>query len=150
MFASHISLVEKYDYLAPKFRQAYEFLRRGDLADLPVQVIKLSEDITVQVKEYDTKPSEAARFETHDKMFDIQFVISGEELFGLSSREGLKETVPYDAEKDITFYQDPPRYGSVLLRAGDFIVVSPEDAHKPACMTERPAPVKKIIAKVRV
>ncbi|MDR1468680.1 MAG: YhcH/YjgK/YiaL family protein, partial [Spirochaetaceae bacterium] len=143
-------LAEKYDYLAPKFRQAYEFLRRGDLADLPVQGITLSEDLTVQVKEYDTKPPEDARFETHDKMFDIQFVVSGEELFGLAPRAGLKETTPYDAEKDITFYHDPPRYGSVLLRAGDFIVVSPDDAHKPACMMEKPAPVKKIIVKVRV
>ena len=150
MFASHISLAEKYDYLAPKFRQAYEFLRRGDLADMPEQVIKLSEDITVQVKEYDTKPPLDARFETHDKMFDIQFVVSGEELFGLAPRDGLKETGPYNAEKDITFYYDPPRYGSVLLRAGDFIVVSPDDGHKPACMTEKPAPVKKIIVKIGV
>ncbi|MDR0639782.1 MAG: YhcH/YjgK/YiaL family protein [Spirochaetaceae bacterium] len=150
MFASHISLAEKYDYLAPKFRQAYEFLRRGDLADLSARVTKLAEDITVQLKEYDTKPPEDVRFETHDKMFDIQFMVSGEELFGLVPRDGLKETAPYDAEKDITFYQDPPRYGSVLLKAGDFIVVSPDDAHKPACMTEKPAPVKKIVVKVRV
>jgi YhcH/YjgK/YiaL family protein len=91
-----------------------------------------------------------AKFETHDKMFDIQFVVSGEELFGIASRPDLEITEPYNKEKDITFYRDPPYYSSVLLRAGDLIVVAPEDAHKPACMVEKPAPVKKIIVKISV
>jgi YhcH/YjgK/YiaL family protein len=150
MFGSAILFAEKYDFLAPKFRLAYEFLRRKDLAELPAGTMDLSKDVLVQVKEYTTKPPAEAKFETHDRMFDIQFVVSGEELFGLAPRAGLEVEAPYDAEKDITFYRDPLRYGSVLLQAGDFIVVTPEDAHKPACMVAQPAPVKKIIVKIRV
>jgi YhcH/YjgK/YiaL family protein len=150
MFGSAILFAEKYDFLAPKFRLAYEFLRRKDLAELPAETLELSRDVLVQVKEYTTKPPAEAKFETHDRMFDIQFVVLGEELFGLAPRAGLEAEAPYDAGKDITFYRDPPHYGSVLLRAGDFIVVTPEDAHKPACMVAQPAPVKKIIVKIRV
>jgi YhcH/YjgK/YiaL family protein len=150
MLASSIGLVEKYDMLAPKFKAAYEFLRKTNLAELLVQTLTLSPDLTVQVKEYDTKPPEEAKFETHNKMFDIQYVVSGEELFSLAPRDGLEETEPYSDEKDITFYRDPPQYGSLQLRPGDLVVVSPDEAHKPACMVGKPSPVKKIIIKVRV
>jgi YhcH/YjgK/YiaL family protein len=150
MFASNIFFTEKYDFTAPKFTHAYEFLRRKDLAGLPVQTLELSGGAVVQVREYMTRPPDEAKFEAHDRMFDIQFVVSGGELFGLAPRAGLEEEASYDGEKDITFYHDPPCYGSVLLRAGDFIVVGPEDAHKPGCMITQPAPVKKIIVKIRV
>ncbi|MDR1232485.1 MAG: YhcH/YjgK/YiaL family protein [Spirochaetaceae bacterium] len=149
MVTSSIGLVEKYDMLAPKFKAAYAFLRQTNVAELPVQTLALSPDLTVQVKEYDTKPPEETPFETHDKMFDIQYVVSGEELFGIAPRDSLEETEPYSNEKDITFYRDPPQYGSLLLRPGDLVVVSPDEAHKPGCMTGKPSPVKKIIIKVR-
>jgi YhcH/YjgK/YiaL family protein len=150
MFAANIRLAEKYDVYAPKFKAAYEFLRQKNLAELPVQTMRLSADLTVQVREYNTKPSAEAQFETHDKMFDIQYVVSGEEFFGVAPRDSLEEMTPYNAEKDVTFYHDPPHYGLHLLRAGDFILVSPEEAHKPSCMVGTSSPVKKIIIKVRV
>jgi YhcH/YjgK/YiaL family protein len=150
MFTSNILFAEKYDLQSPKFKAAYEFLRQKNLTELPVQTTPLSPDLIVQVREYDTKPPAEAQFETHNKMFDIQYVVSGEEVFGLAPRDSLEETAPYDDEKDITFYRDPPHYGSLLLRAGDMVIVSPEEAHKPSCMVEKPSPVKKIIIKVRV
>ncbi|MDR1147512.1 MAG: YhcH/YjgK/YiaL family protein [Spirochaetaceae bacterium] len=150
MFASNILFVEKYDYMNEKFKLAYEFLRRDDLTELPVGEIKLSPDVTVRVQEYTTKLPEEAKFESHNKMIDIQYVASGQEFFGLARREQLETIVPYSDEKDITFYRDPPVYGSVLLQAGDFIVVSPEDAHKPSCVVGTPAPVKKLLIKVRI
>jgi YhcH/YjgK/YiaL family protein len=150
MFQSSIQTAEKYDYLAEKFIASYEFLRRKDLASLPVGTIKLNDDVTVQVHAYDTLAAESARFETHDRMFDIQYVISGQELFGVAPRSSLVVETPYNSEKDITFYRDPPLYGSVLLGAGDFIVVSPEEAHKPRCIAGQVSAVKKIVIKVRV
>ncbi|MDR2803379.1 MAG: YhcH/YjgK/YiaL family protein [Treponema sp.] len=150
MFASNILFVEKYDYLNSDFRLAYDFLRRGDLADIPVGTIKLSKSVTVKVQEYTTKPPSESKFETHDRMFDIQFLAAGQEMFGIAPRDSLEAMSPYDNEKDVTFYRDPPIYGSVLLQAGEFIVVSPEDAHKPACIAGSAMPVKKIVVKICV
>jgi YhcH/YjgK/YiaL family protein len=150
MFATNILFAEKYDYMNEKFKTAYEFLRRKDLTELPVGEIKLSPDVTVRVQEYTTKLPKDAKFETHDKMIDIQYVAAGQELFGLASRDRLEVSVPYNSEKDITFYHDPAAYGSVLLQAGDFIVVYPEDAHKPSCIAGSPAPVKKMLIKIRI
>ncbi|MDR0409749.1 MAG: YhcH/YjgK/YiaL family protein [Spirochaetaceae bacterium] len=150
MFASSVLLAEKYDFMSEKFKLAYEFLRRKDLAELPVGEIVLSPDVTARVQEYNTKLPEDAKFESHEKMIDIQYVVSGQEFFGLAPRDSLKVLEPYNEGKDMTFYHDPPMYGSLLLPAGSFIVVVPEEAHKPACVVGSSAPVKKILMKVRI
>ena len=53
-------------------------------------------------------------------------------------------------ENDVVFYEDPELYGQVLLKEGDLIVVAPEDAHKPRCAAGTPAPVKKVVVKVKM
>ena len=150
MFSTSVSLAEKYDYQSKKFKTAYEFLRRKDLAGLPAGSIKLNDDVTVLVQEYTTVPAETAKFETHEKMFDIQYVISGKEAFGIAPRSELTVTEAYSDEKDITFYKDPAVHGYVVLGPGDFVVVAPEDAHKPRCIAGSPGAVKKLVIKVRV
>ena len=50
----------------------------------------------------------------------------------------------YDAERDLIFYNEPDDAGSVILKAGDFAIVPPEDGHAPRRMTKNGAcPVKK-------
>ena len=81
--------------------------------------------------------------------FDIQYMVTGDEMFGVCKRDGLKEIDRID-ENDVVFYSDPDLYGQVLLREGDLIVVAPEDAHKPRCAAGAPAPVKKVVVKVKI
>ena len=57
---------------------------------------------------------------------------------------------PYSESGDITFYEDPELSGEVLLNAGDYIVLAPEDAHKPRLVAGKKMPVKKIVIKVPV
>ena len=59
--------------------------------------------MTVLVQKYITVSAESVKFETHNKMFDIQFVISGKKAFGVMPRSELTVTKAYGAEKDITF-----------------------------------------------
>ena len=65
-------------------------------------------------------------------------------------RDGFAVKTPYSEEKDIVFYEDPAVDGSVLLQAGEYVVLAPEDAHKPRCAAGECAPVKKIVLKVPV
>ncbi len=151
MFATTKALSIKYDFLAEKFKVGYEFLRRDDLTTLSVGSIDLGGGITVQVQEYTSKLPEDGKFETHDKFFDIQYVVSGVEAFGVANREGLEILIPYNPERDITFYKEPTVSGSVVLAAGDLIVVTPEDAHKPGlAVAGKQAPVKKLVIKIPV
>ena len=149
MFFSPLNLATKYNYLDEKFQAAYKWLAETDLDNTPVGSYPVCEGVTANVQEYNTFPASEGSFETHDKLFDIQYVISGKEQFGYCKREGLvlKEEQP---ENDLKFYQEPALSGTVLLLPGDLIVVAPEDAHKPRCCADGPEFVRKVVVKVKV
>lgn len=150
MIFSNISVMNKYDYLEDKFRLAYEWLKNTDLASLPVGSYPiLNDSVVANVQEYTTFPADQASFETHEKYFDIQYVVSGREQFGVCKREGLK-LKEHRIEDDLLFYEEPELSGTILMEAGDVIVVAPEDAHKPRCLAGEPCKVKKVVIKVAV
>ena len=150
MFFSNIGIAKKYNYLEEKFLAAYKWLEETDIAALPVGSYPIMGDTVVaNIQEYTTIKPEEGSFETHEKFFDIQYVVSGREQFGFCKRDGLavKERIE---ENDLIFYEEPAVSGSVLLEEGDLIVVAPEDAHKPRCQAAGPEPVKKVVIKVAV
>ncbi len=148
MFFANISIAEKYDYLDEKFRAAYKWLAETDIKSLePGTYPILGEQVYASVQEYETEPKEKRSFEAHKKFFDIQYMVTGDEMFGVCKEEGLKETEAHD-DKDLYFYEEPALSGEVLLKEGDLIVVAPEDAHKPRCAAGTPAAVKKVVVKV--
>lgn len=151
MIASDIVSKEKYDYLKDRLNTAFEFLKRKDLAELPAGRIDLDgSDVYAFIQHYDTMDASTLRFETHDKFIDIQYLISGKEVFEVAVREGLVPATSYDEQNDICFYKDPEESSSILLLPGDYVLAAPEDAHKPRCMSEKPCAVKKVVIKVRL
>lgn len=150
MLSCNLSIATKYDYLADKFKAGYKWLAENDIKALETGKYKiLGDDVVADVQSYTTEPAEKRKFEAHDKFFDIQYMADGDEFFGVCKREGLKlkESHP---DRDVDFYEDPESFGMVLLKEGDFIVVEPEEAHKPRCAVKEPAKVKKVVIKVRV
>lgn len=150
MLFANISIAEKYNYLDDKFKAAYAWLKETDLQSLSVGAYKImGDDVIANVQEYTTIPADTAFFETHEKYFDMQYIISGREMFGICKRDGLVEKERI-AEKDLIFYHEPEDSGVALLEEGDLIIVAPEDAHKPKGMVKEPGEVKKIVIKVSV
>lgn len=150
MFFSNIKIAEKYNYLEEKFRAAYKWLAETDIAALsPGSYPILADQVIANVQEYTTILPETGSFETHEKFFDIQYVVSGKEQFGVCKRDGLVVKTR-DEANDLIFYEEPKLCGTVLLEEGDLIIVSPEDAHKPRCQADGPCEVKKVVVKVAV
>lgn len=151
MLTTSIDLMEKYDYLEEKFKKGYEFLKNTDLKALPLGRVEIDgDDLFASVQEYTTMPAEACKYEAHNRYFDIQYVVEGQEYFGYVKREGLTEEAPYDEVNDLVFFKEPEQDGYVLLQTGDAAVVVPEDAHKPRCVAGKACRVRKIVVKVRV
>ena len=122
MFFCNVSIAEKYNYLDEKFTVAYKWLAETDIKNLPEGFYPLmGDDVIAGVQEYSTSPWEERRFETHEKYFDIQYMVTGDEMFGVCKRDGLKEIDRID-ENDVVFYSDPDLYGQVLLREGDALL----------------------------
>jgi YhcH/YjgK/YiaL family protein len=101
------------------------------------------------VQRYATKPPEEGRLEAHRRYIDIQFIAEGEELLGHAPLAGLKESVRYDAQKDIAFYEVPRNVSLMKLSAGMFAVFFPQDAHMPCLRVGGPENVVKIVVKVK-
>lgn len=152
MLTTHLTLAQKYDYLDERFQKAYTFLRTADLNALPLGNVPIDGDrVYANVQSYTTLPREAAPFESHRNYFDIQYVVSGEEEFGYAPLELCQPSMDYDSARDLIFYREPEEGGSIVLKAGDFAVVPPEDAHAPRRQTRNgPCPVRKIVVKVKL
>ena len=117
------------DYLAARFQKAYAFLNRDDLGSLALGRVDIDGDaVFANVQEYDTVPAEEKQLEAHRRYYDVQFVVSGEEVMQYAPLEGLAKVQPFDEDADFGLYCTPERPSSIVLRAGDVAVLAPEDA----------------------
>ncbi|WP_300737515.1 YhcH/YjgK/YiaL family protein [uncultured Alistipes sp.] len=133
--------------ISPRMQQAFEWIVSTDWNSLEAGTHELDgKAIFANVMDVDLKRKPDAKLEIHDRYIDIQVLISGEEeTFGWSERRDLKRPLgPFDAQKDIQFFDDEPQT-CYTLRPGQFTVLLPDDGHAPMIGQGR---VRKIIVKV--
>lgn len=138
-----------YEQFPERWNLVFKFLVETDLKTIETGRIDLSEDVFTVVSEYETKKPEDALFESHKEYIDLQYVISGEELIGLTNDQSIKIATPYSYSNDITFYQFD---GGKLLPASpeNYFIFFPEDIHRPCIKTSKKSMVKKIVLKIKV
>ena len=103
------------------------------------------------VSEYETIACFERGYEAHKHVIDIQYPIIGVERVKWSPLEGMKVNVPYDKEKDRTFYIDPSRQGiNVDIGNGVFAIMFPGDAHSPQHFLDQAELIKKVTIKVKI
>ena len=129
----------------------FEYLARTDLTALPLGRTDIEgDDVYVMISEAETRPPEQVKFEAHRRYIDIQLVVRGQEAIGIAPVSALRTVEPYDAAKDIEFFAVPPTSAVVELRAGDFAVFAPGDAHRPSLHLDGPHISRKAVVKVSV
>jgi len=132
------------------WQQAFQFLKTANLKELPLGKQELEgEHLFISVAEYFGKQKSEVLFESHKKYVDIQYVIQGEEIMGLTTLDKVTVKDPYNEEKDIAFYDFD---GGEYLKATpeNFFLFFPEDVHRPSITTGDSILVKKIVVKVMV
>ncbi|MGI5868319.1 MAG: YhcH/YjgK/YiaL family protein [Kiritimatiellia bacterium] len=139
-----------YAALHPRFAAAFAWLDRAMADGIPEGRIEIDGDRLVAIPQrYETHPFDCRKFETHDKFIDIQLVVSGSEIVYMGDPRTMEPAVPYDDAKDIAFFAG--RGVPEMLRAGEFLIIWPHEAHAPGC---DPGPdsaaVHKIVIKVAV
>jgi YhcH/YjgK/YiaL family protein len=149
MIYDHISNATLYTNVHPRFAEAFAFLARQDLDTLPAgRVDILGDEVYALVQKYDTHPPLPGRIETHRKYIDIQFVLRGQEHFGIASLPELTSTEPYDEKKDIAFFSG--ELTTLPLPQDHFIILHPNEPHAPGLtLCHQPVAVTKIVVKVK-
>lgn len=136
--------------LGKKFKTAFDFLKNTDLKNQQCGKYTISDDIYYNLQEYQTK--ENAPYEIHRQYIDIQYVVKGEEKMGFANIDSFSASENYNLEKDVTFgiLKDSGKNDSfVIVKEGFFTIFTPEDAHAPALLINKPAAVKKVIVKIK-
>ena len=151
MLVTDLTHAQANDYLSERFAKAYAFLAQRNLDALPLGRNKIDgDDVFANVQEYTTVPADEKLFEAHRAYYDVQFVVSGEELLQYVPLEAARATQPFDEASDFCLYEATREPGSIALHAGELAVLAPEDAHKPGCtLSGENKPVRKIVVKVR-
>jgi YhcH/YjgK/YiaL family protein len=138
-----------YESLGARFAKAFDYLRSDRPATDPIGRHELDGDnLFAVIDEYTSRPIEQGRFESHRKYADVQYVVAGQERIGYAPLDDMTPQQAYDPETDLEFFTG----NGVMLHvpAGTFTVFLPQDAHMPCIADKSPAPVRKVVVKIRI
>ena len=134
--------------------RAVEFLQKQDWLNMADGRYEVDDEGSFAIlSRYETKPMADCKPETHKKYVDIQFVAQGEEYLGWCPfSPDLSTAGEYDADRDVVFYEELVPDSNIVLTAGGFAVLFPEDVHRPGASVfdDEPSKVTKVVVKVPV
>ncbi len=137
---------------SPALTKAIAFLRTQDFQKMPAGRFEIEGDeMFALLSRYTTRPQAKCIPEAHRRFVDIQYVINGEEFLGWCPLSpDLLVLEPYDPAKDVIFYRELIPESSILLKAGSYVVLYPDDVHRPgvSVLEEYPAEVTKVVLKI--
>ena len=148
MIKDNLKRAETYYNISSNLKAGFEWIKNNDLKNMADGRYEISEMIYANLQSYLTKDD--APYEAHRDYIDIQFMISGEELSGVTDYSNCTTTEKYNKEKDIEFLQCNAKEEYYKIKEGEFFVFFPHDSHKPAIKVRENKNVKKVIVKVHV
>ena len=148
MIKDNIKRAAAYFGISDNLKQGFEWIINNDLKSRVDGRYEINENIYANDQSYMTKDD--APYEAHKDYIDIQYMINGEELSGVTDYSNCSTKEEYNKEKDIEFLNPPQNEEFFKIKDGEFFVFFPHDAHKPAIKIKDNKFVKKVIVKVRV
>lgn len=150
MFADKIENLHLYLPYNKKIKVVCDYLAKTDIHALEVGKYDVADGVRVVVNAFTPKTPEAARWETHRKYIDLQYLYVGDEVMGYLPID-MTEGGEYDAEKDVSHPQ--AKAGAditeIKLNTGMFAFLEPRDAHRPSVKLHSDTS-KKLIFKIPV
>jgi len=139
-------------YAVPKTEAILKFIAEHDCAHLPDGEIEIEgRQLFVRIMSYTPKPAIENRFETHQINADLQFVVTGAEIMQIARINELTPLTDYDSKGDYQFFKTSSPTTDLIIRAGEFAVFYPNQAHRPSCLFEGyQGLVKKLVFKIKI
>lgn len=150
MIIDRLDRAHLYTSLGERLDRALAFLQQTDLSSLaPGKHVIDGDNLYAMALQYTTKTAEEwSQFEAHRNYIDVQYVLEGSEQMGYADLDALTVTQEYNPDKDALLLKGDGDF--LHAPAGTFLVFWPTDAHLPGRALTGPAPVKKIVVKVKV
>ena len=138
-----------YSGMGARIRTALEWLRANGASCEPGEPIPVADGVVARPARYVTHPADPSRYEFHRRFIDVQFVAEGEETVIVAPVAETRPVANFDEAADVGFgvAEGTP----VRLRAGEFLVLWPHEAHQPGVVTDKGAvSVRKVVVKVAI
>ena len=149
MIIDNIKNAEQYYSYGERFQKALEYLQVTDFGLTENGIHELDgKNIFAIVTEYDTKPITEGKWESHLKYYDVQFIASGEEKIGYVFKDKVKLLQEYNSDNDFMLWEGDGDF--ITAKAGDFLILGPDDVHMPSIQVNGPSKIKKVVVKVLI
>ena len=149
MIKDRLINAKTYYNLSNNMQKGLVWLENTDLKNIEDGKYEIDgEDVYASVQTYETK--ENAKYESHWKYIDIQYMIKGKEKIGVTDLNNCTTCIEYDSERDLEFYDINCKEEYLNLKENDFLIFYPQDAHKPSISIETSSTVKKVVVKVAI
>lgn len=133
------------EYLATLTEDAFSGLALGEVRRVDLQ----GDDLFALNQVYETRDHDQAKFESHRRYIDIQYVFEGHETLRLACIDDATPVTEFDAEKDFRLY-DAGDYSTISFQKGMVCILYPADLHAPCLHWQGHSLIKKTVIKVRI
>lgn len=149
MILDKIENANLYYGLNERINKALDYIKNTDFLNASEGKYELDgENIYSLINIYDTKDKKGSFLEAHRKYIDVQYVVSGVEMFGHSLMKNQKPHTPYNEEKDFELFDE--ECSLIKFETGMFAIFFPEDLHTPGIKNNISSTVKKVVIKVLI
>ncbi len=149
MIKDSIKNAKTYKGLSNSIKIALDYLEKTNCAALEDGTYPIDEEnVYAMIKRCKTELPCDDLWEAHRKYIDLQYVISGEEYFGVVDCNSLSSNKAYDSENDCEMFTGTGDFFS--LKSGDFVILWPQDAHMPQRANQVPQNVEKVVIKIKI
>ncbi|NLL36282.1 MAG: DUF386 domain-containing protein [Fretibacterium sp.] len=142
---------ERYYVLGEGVKLALNFVRDNDLVNFAPGRYPVDGDrVFALIQERDSMLRSEAPFENHVQHADLQVTLRGVEYLGYCPIKYLTKKGEYNAETDVQLYEIDE--DAILMRSDtgkSFSLFYPEDGHQPYVTLGDPAPLKKVVFRIR-
>ena len=149
MIKDKLQNAKNYYNLSESLKKGLQWLEATDLNEIADGKYTIEGELVyASVQTYETKLE--AKYESHRKYIDIQYLIKGSEKIGVTDLANCITCIEYDSKRDLEFYDINRNDEYIELSEGSFAIFYPHDAHKPSIAIKTPTTVKKVVIKVAV
>jgi biofilm protein TabA len=128
---------------------AFEYLEKTDLAALPLGRFQINGDnVTTVVSEGPSKEYSNTKWESHQGLADIHFLITGGEMVGVAPIGTAKVTRPFNGTVNTAIYTADGKVYPYIK--GGYFIFFPDQVHQPGVKAPGYDTYKKIVVKVKV
>lgn len=150
MVVDKLKNIELYKGLSPDIYTGLQFLANAK-EDIELGTYLINDNVKAIVSSYTTVDTFERGYESHKHVIDIQYPIKGLERVKWSPIGEMIVNIPYDKEKDRTFFKIPSTQGTHIdIGNGIFAIMFPEDGHGPQHKVIEKEIIKKITIKVSI